>query len=35
MKSFESKWEKNTFYVPVDDSTYGYLREMARAQGYI
>lgn len=35
LKSFESKWEKNTFYVPVDDSTYGYLREMAKAQGYI
>ncbi len=35
MESFESKWEKNAFYVPVNDSTYEYLREMAKAQGYI
>jgi phosphonate transport system substrate-binding protein len=34
-KVFEAMWEKNTVYIPINDSTYEYIREMGKAQGYI
>lgn len=35
MKTFESKWEKNKWYIAIDDSTYDYVRNIAIALGYI
>jgi len=35
MKTFESKWEKNKWYIAIDDSTYDYIRGIAKALGYI
>nr|QNO55238.1 hypothetical protein MHJDHPNH_00040 [Methanosarcinales archaeon ANME-1 ERB7] len=35
MKTFENKWEKNKWYIAIDDSTYDYVRNIAIALGYI
>ncbi|MGB9927221.1 MAG: phosphonate ABC transporter substrate-binding protein [Methanosarcina sp.] len=35
MEIFESQWEENKEYVPVNDSTYDYIRTIARGLDYI
>lgn len=34
-KVFEAMWENNTNYIPINDSAYENIREMAKAQGYL